>query len=189
MVTKRTVQLSSMPKRERLREIIKEQSLLRDHDYLLASGKKSDYYFNMKKTTFNAEGAYLIAEMVYDIVSNENGVYIGGLANGAIPIVSTVVMVSAAHNPIMGFYVREEVKNHGTQNLIEGHIEDGAGVILFDDVTTTGGSVMRAVEAVRQRNCKVLKVITIVDRLEGAAETFRRQGMEFISLFTTRDFD
>lgn len=189
MVNKRAIPLSDPAKRQRLREIIREQSLLKDHDYVLASGKKSNYYFNMKKTTFDPVGANLIAAMVYDEVADEQGVYIGGLANGATPIVSTTVMLSAAHNPKMGFYVREEIKNHGTQQLIEGFIENGSEIILVDDVTTSGGSVMKAVAAVRDRNCKVKKVITIVDRLEGAAETFRKEGIEFVAFFTTRDFD
>lgn len=189
MIIKRTAPLSNAAKRQRLHDIIKEQSLLKDHDYVLASGKKSDYYFNMKKTTFNPESANLIAEMVYDEIAGENGVYLGGLANGATPIVASAVMISAAHNPKMGFYVREEIKNHGTQQLIEGFIEDGADIVLVDDVTTSGGSVMKAVAAVRARKCNVKKVITVVDQLEGAAETFRREGIEFVALFTTRDFD
>jgi len=106
MITKRAIPLSSAAKRERLHEIIKQQSLLKDHAYVLASGKKSNYYFNMKKTTFDPEGVNLVAEMVYDEVADEKGVYIGGLANGATPIVSSVVMVSASYNPKMGFYVR-----------------------------------------------------------------------------------
>ena len=89
----------------------------------------------------------------------------------------------------MGFYVREEIKDHGTQKLIEGFIEDGANVIILDDVTTLGSSVMKAVQAVRDRKCRVVKVITIVDRLEGAAETFSREGLEFVPIFTTKDFD
>jgi orotate phosphoribosyltransferase len=189
MAAKHAIPLSTPAKRRRLLEIIKAESLLKDHDYVLSSGIKSDYYFNMKKTTFNPEGTTLIAEMVYDEVADEPCVYIGGLANGATPIVSTTVLVSASHNPKMGFYVREEIKNHGTQQLIEGFLEDGADVILVDDVTTSGGSVMKAVAAVRARRCNVKKVITIVDRLEGAAETFRQQGIEFVAFFTTRDFD
>jgi orotate phosphoribosyltransferase len=132
--------LSDPGKRERLHEIIKAQSLLKDHDYVLASGKKSDYYFNMKKTTFDPEGSNLIAEMVYDEVADEKGVYIGGLANGAVPIVSTTVLISASHNPKMGFYVREEIKNHGTQQLIEGFIADGADVIHTHVALVTGAS-------------------------------------------------
>jgi orotate phosphoribosyltransferase len=189
MANKRAIPLSSPAKRKRLHQIIKSQSLLKDHDYVLASGKKSDYYFNMKRTTFDPEGSNLIAEMVYDEIADEKGVYIGGLANGATPIVSTTVFISASHKPKMGFYVREEIKNHGTQQLIEGFIEDGADVIIVDDVTTLGGSVMKAVAAVRARKCNVKKIITIVDRLEGAAEKFRQEGIEFVSFFTTRDFD
>jgi orotate phosphoribosyltransferase len=89
---------------------------------------------------------------------------------------------------IFGQPLREEIKNHGTQQLVEGHIENGADVIIIDDVTTKGTSAMKAVAAVRQRNCNVLKVITIVDRLEGASETFRNEGLGFVPLFTTKDF-
>jgi orotate phosphoribosyltransferase len=85
--------------------------------------------------------------------------------------------------------VRDEVKNHGTKELIYGFIEDGAEVILVDDVTTLGRSVMKAVAMVRERACKIRKVITVVDRLEGAEATFRDQGIPFFPLFTTRDFD
>lgn len=181
--------LSSSETRQRLKEIIKEKSLRRDREYVLASGKTSNYYFNMKNTTFDPEGLSLICPLVYDLISQERGTYIGGLANGAIPIVAALVAFSRTRNPIMGFYVREEIKDHGTQQLIEGFIEDGANVIILDDVTTLGSSVMRAVRAVRERKCKVRKVITIVDRLEGAAEIFRREALEFVPLFTTKDFD
>ena len=174
--------------RRRLKEIITEKSLERKREYVLASGKSSGYYFNMKNTTFDPEGLSLICPIIYDLIAQERGTFIGGLANGAIPIVAAVVAFSIAHKPVMGFYVREEIKNHGTQQLIEGFIEDGANVIILDDVTTEGGSAMKAVQAVRARKCKVLKVITIVDRLEGAAETFRREGLDFLPIFTTKDF-
>ena len=173
---------------QRLREIIREKSLRKDKQYILSSGEKSSYYFDMKPTTLNPEGSNLISLIIYAVASHKPGVYVGGLAVGAVPIVSALVLYSARRTPIMGFYVREEIKNHGTQQLIEGFIEDGADVIILDDVTTAGGSVMKAVEAVRQRNCKVLKVITVVDRMEGAAERFRREGLEFVPLFTTKDF-
>ncbi len=122
------------------------------------------------------------------MIAGRRGVYVGGLAVGAVPIVSGLVFHSATRIPIMGFCVREEIKNHGTQQLIEGFIEDGADVIIIDDVTTKGSSAMKAVDAVRHRQCKIIKVITVVDRLEGAVETFRREGLEFVSLFTTKDF-
>jgi len=180
--------ISSSAEWLRLREIIKEKSFRKDRVYTLSSGEQSGYYFDMKPTTFNSEGLSLTCEIMYDLVSGRRGVYVGGLAVGAVPIVSGLVLYSATRVPIMGFCVREEIKNHGTQQLIEGFIEDGANIIIIDDVTTKGSSAMRAVEAVRQRKCKVIKVITIVDRLEGAFEMFNREGLEFVSIFTTKDF-
>jgi orotate phosphoribosyltransferase len=172
-----------------LRQIIKEQSLKKDKTYTLASGKTSGYYFDMKPTTLDPEALSLLCPALYELASDRRGVFVGGLAAGAIPIVTALVHYSASHDGIMGFYVREEIKNHGTQKLIEGHLEDGAEVIMVDDVTTSGSSVMKAIEAVKDRGCRVIRVITIVDRLEGATENFARQGIEFIPLYTTKDFD
>jgi len=172
----------------RLREIIKERSLRTDRAYTLSSGEKSGYYFDMKPTTFNTEGLRLISAMMQDLIPARPGLYIGGLAVGAVPIVSGLVFHSANRTPVRGFYVREETKDHGTGQSIEGLIEDGAEVIIVDDVTTTGGSVMKAVRAVRERECTIVKVITVVDRIEGAAERFRREGLDFVPLYTTKDF-
>jgi orotate phosphoribosyltransferase len=143
----------------------------------------------MKPTTFDPEAISLFCPMLYDIVVGIPAVYLGGLAVGAIPIVSTLVAYSATRTKLSGFYVREEVKDHGTQKLIEGFLDDDADVVIFDDVTTSGDSVMKAVNAVKARGCRVAKVITIVDRLEGATERFNREGLQFTSLFTTKDFD
>jgi orotate phosphoribosyltransferase len=142
----------------------------------------------MKPTTLDPEAINLLCPIIYDMVSDIPAVYLGGLAVGALPIISSLVLFSATRAPLMGFYVREEIKNHGTQKLIEGFLQDGADVVMFDDVTTSGDSVMKAVSAVRERKCRVLKVITIVDRLEGAEARFKREGLEFIPLFTTKDF-
>jgi orotate phosphoribosyltransferase len=172
----------------RLREIIRERSFRTDGVYTLSSGEKSGYYFDMKPTTFSTEGLRLICAMMYDLIPTRPGLYVGGLTIGADPIVAGLVFHSATRVPISGFCVREETKKHGTQRLIEGLIKDGAEVIIVDDVTTKGESVMKAVGAVRERQCRVLKVITVVDRIEGAAETFRREGLDFVPLYTTRDF-
>jgi len=179
---------SDVAKQRRLSEIIKSRSLFRGQHYTLASGSESDYYFNMKNTTMDPEGGHLVADLVYSVISKEDVDFIGGLASGAIPIISAVCARSWQGRPIRGFYVREEIKTHGMMKLIEGYIEDGAKVIILDDVTTAGESVMKAVDAVRARHCNVTKVISIVDRLEGAADRFRREGLEFVTLFTTRDF-
>src|SRR5438874_169581 len=86
-----------------------------------------------------------------------------------------------------GFVVRKETKDHGTEQKIDGNFTPGSTVILFDDVTTKGGSVMRAVRAVRARGARVAKIITLVDRLEGASENLGKEGIELVALYTTRD--
>jgi orotate phosphoribosyltransferase len=182
-------EVSASPGWQRLREIIRERSLRTDREYILSSGEKSGYYFDMKPTTFNPEAINLICPIIYNMVSEIPAVYLGGLAVGAIPIVSALVLYSATRSPLPGFYVREEIKNHGTQKLVEGFLDRDADVVIFDDVITSGASAMKAVVAVRERGCKVVKVITIVDRLEGAAERFRQEGIEFVALFTTKDFN
>jgi orotate phosphoribosyltransferase len=181
--------LSSSREWQRLRDIISAKSLKKDREYILSSGERSAYYFDMKPTTLDPEAINLICPMLYNMVSGVPAVHVGGLALGAVPIVTGLVLYSATRIPISGFYVRDEIKNHGTQKLIEGFLDNDADVVIFDDVTTSGSSAMKAVDAVQKRGCRVLRVITIVDRLEGAAERFRSQGLDFLSLYTTRDFD
>src|SRR5437016_1749246 len=112
---------TSSPDWLRLREIIREKSLRTDRVYVLSSGEKSGYYFDMKPTTFNTEGLSLVCTLLYELVSGHRGIYVGGLAMGAVPIVSGLVFYSATRVPVMGFCVRAEIKNHGTQQLIEGY--------------------------------------------------------------------
>lgn len=176
-------------KRRRLHEIIAAQSLFRDREFRLSSGGRSNYYFDMKKTMLDPEGGGLVGDLVFDIVRREGVRFVGGLATGAIPIVTAVSMRSWPEHPIRAFYVRDEVKDHGTRELIYGFIEDGAGVVLVEDVTTEGRSVMKAAAAVQGHGCRVAKVITVVDRLEGARANLAAAGIPFAPLFTTRDFD
>jgi orotate phosphoribosyltransferase len=175
-------------KRERLRAIIERQSLLQDRNFVLASGRSSNFFFDMKRTMFDPEGASLLADLLFDTIKVEDIGYIGGLETGAIPIVSALCARSWPEKPVKGFFVRKEAKGHGTDRRIEGLIEPGAKVILFEDVTTTGGSVMQAVEQARALGCTIVKVVSVVDRLEGAEQNFRAAGIGFRSLFTWRDF-
>ena len=142
----------------------------------------------MKKTMFDPEGAALVTDLLFDAIKTEDVDYIGGLETGAIPIVAALCVRSWPEKPIKGFFVRKEVKGHGTDQRVDGHLERGSKVILFEDVTTTGGSAMQAVNQARQLECTILKVISVVDRLEGAAENFRTAGIKFEALFTWRDF-
>jgi orotate phosphoribosyltransferase len=178
----------SFDKLRRLRTIIGERSLLQNRGFVLASGRASNYFFDMKKTMFDPEGAALLADLLFDRVRDEPADYVGGLETGAIPLVALLCRRSWPEKPLKGFFVRKEGKGHGTDQLIDGRLERGARVILLDDVTTTGGSVMQAVEQVRAYDGAVLKIIAVVDRLEGAAENFRRRGIRFEALFTRDDF-
>jgi orotate phosphoribosyltransferase len=175
-------------KRERLIAIIRRQSLLQNRDFVLVSGRSSNFFFDMKRTMFDPEGAALLADLLFDAIKAENVEYIGGLETGAIPIVTALCARSWPEKPLKGFFVRKENKGHGTDQRIDGLLQRGSRVILFEDVTTTGGSAMQAVNQARQLDCTVLRVVSVVDRLEGAEENFRTAGIRFDSLFTWRDF-
>jgi len=149
------------------------------------SGAVSNYYLDKKPTMFDPEGAHLVAELVFDLLKDERDVdAIGGLELGAVPIIVAVCARSWHGRPVAGFVVRKEIKDHGTEQKIDGNFKPDSTVILFDDVTTKGGSVMRAV---RGRGARVRKIITLVDRLEGASENLGKEGIELVALYTTRD--
>ena len=176
--------------RARLRDMIKRKSLLLGGDFKLASGRRSAFFFDMKKTMFDPEGINLIAEVVYDLIKSDRDVSaVGGLEMGAVPVALAVAMRSQRERPVQAFFVRKTPKGHGTDNLIDGNLAPGATVALFEDVTTTGGSAMKAVEAVRAQGCKIKKLITIVDRLEGAKAVFDAAGISLQPVFTLKDFD
>jgi orotate phosphoribosyltransferase len=184
----RPPEISHSSKKQRLLAIIRRESLLQNRDFRLVSGRSSNFFFDMKKTMFDPEGAALLADLLFDAIKEEDVDFIGGLETGAIPIVAALCMRSWPAKPIRGFFVRKDMKGHGTDQRIDGHLEKGSKVILFEDVTTTGGSAMQAVDQARQFGCTVVKVMSLVDRLEGAEETFRAAGLEFEALFTWRDF-
>lgn len=179
---------SVVAKRRRLRDIIKENSLLKDREYLLVSGELSKYYFDMKMTTQDPEGAWLVGEVLFDYLKQFDFEYLGGLATGAIAPMVAVCARSWPERPIKGFFVRDEAKDHGTRKLIDGFIEDGASVVVIEDVTTKGESALKAVRALQMRGCKIACVVSLVDRLEGAKENFARLGIRFEAIFTTDDF-
>lgn len=179
----------SKDKKSRLRDIIKAESLLSGGAFTLASGRPSAYFFDMKKTMFHPEGAALLGDLLYEAVKGDRDVdYVGGLEIGAVPLAALVAQRSASERPLQGFFVRKQPKGHGTDKLIDGRFDGGRPVILFEDVTTTGGSVMKAVEAVRAQGGTVKKIVTIVDRLEGARDNLAKEGIELVALFTRDDF-
>ena len=175
--------------RERLIALLKRDAL-RTGTFTLASGRTSHYYVDGRKVTLSAEGAALIGAGVLDALADLPDVSaVGGLTLGADPIVGATLAVAGARGQghWRGFLVRKEAKKHGTGNLVEGPLDAGSRVAIVDDVATTGGSSLQAVEAVEALGCKVARVIVVLDRLEGAAEAFKARGLDFRSLVTIRD--
>jgi orotate phosphoribosyltransferase len=172
--------------------LIKARSFRRGK-FVLASGKTSEYYLDMKPTMFDPEGAYALAELLLDQLADVPVDYAGGLALGAVPLISTVVMLSHQRGrPVSGFFVRKEVKDHGTMKLVEGLGDgdslQGKKVVIIDDVTTTGGSSMIAVDAAQKSGAEVILGLSVVDRDEGAAETYGKRDIPFRAVFSARDF-
>jgi orotate phosphoribosyltransferase len=176
-------------KRRRLLAIIRRCSLLRDRDFLLTSGRSSGFFFDMKRTMLDPEGAALLAELLFDRVAGEAVDCIGGMETGAIPLVANLCLRSWPEKPMRGFFVRKAAKGHGTDQRVDGRLEPGSRVILLEDVTTTGGSAMQAVAEARRLGCTIVKIVTVVDRLEGAGDNFAAAGIPFEALFTWRDFN
>jgi orotate phosphoribosyltransferase len=176
--------------RDRLRDIIREKSYITEGDFKLASGVSSNFFFDLKVTLLDPEGASLTADLILERLQGLNVTAIGGLVIGACPIASAVCVRShAAGTPIQAFYVRKEPKKRGTQKMIEGApLKKGDRVVMVEDVTTTGGSVMQAIQEVRGLGCEIVKLVTVVDREQGAREALAKEGLTLDALFTRRDF-
>jgi orotate phosphoribosyltransferase len=174
--------------RERLADLIKERSFRRGN-FTLASGKQSPYYFDSKPTMLHPEGAALLAELIVQELSAVEADCVGGLEMGAVPLIAPVAIKSReAGRPLLGFFVRKAPKDHGTRQRIEGLDVAGKTAIILEDVTTTGGSAMQAVEEVRKAGGQVALVLSILDRGEGAAELYAAAGVPFKSLFRAEEF-
>jgi orotate phosphoribosyltransferase len=175
-----------MDPRERLRELYHARAFAFG-DFTLASGQKSSYYVNSKKVLFHSEAVALLGELLYRATSDLDIRGMGGLEVGAIPMSAAAAFAYHQHGrDIEGFFVRKEAKAHGSKERVEGVITPGDSVAVIDDVLTTGESALQAVKAVEAFGCKVLRVVCVVDRLQGAAE--RLKGYDFRPIFTVRDF-
>lgn len=178
--------------RARLAAIIRTRSFGRG-EVTLASGRKSDFYFNLKPTMLDAEGAALLAELTLEALSKDRIDYVGGLEMGAVPIAGAIAQLSFLKGtPIQAFFVRKKPKEHGARLSIEGLAPGeslkGKRVVIVEDVTTTGGSAIKAAEAVREAGADIVMVFTMVDREEGASGTFVQAGLAFRALFRATEF-
>jgi orotate phosphoribosyltransferase len=184
--------VSRSASRARLADIIRARSFGRG-EITLASGRKSDFYFNLKPTMLDPEGAALLAELTFDALKDDKLDYIGGLEMGAVPLAGAIAQLSWLKNhPIAAFFVRKKPKEHGARLAVEGLAKgetlQGKRVVIVEDVTTTGGSAIKALDAVREAGAEVVVVYTMVDREEGAAESFAQAGVPFRSLYKASEF-
>lgn len=176
--------------KQRLFELLNQYSF-KTGDFILASGKRSNFYLDCRMTTLQAEGSSLIGQLMLEKLKDENIDAVGGMTMGADPIVSAITVQSALSAcPINGFLVRKEPKGHGAGKQVEGHLEPWMRIVLVEDVATTGGSTVKAIQAVR-RECpdvQIVKVLSIVDREAGAKEAFAAEGVGFETLYSIQEF-
>lgn len=178
---------------DRLQEIIRRRSFREKGKFRLASGRESTLYFNLKPTMLDPEGARLLGAALAERAAALGASHVGGLEMGAVPLVAaTAAMSAVAGKPIAAIFVRKAAKEHGTQSLVEGLAEGetiaGRPVLVVEDVTTTGGSALKAIAILRAAGARVDHVITVVDREEGAEAAFTAEGIVLHALFRKSDF-
>lgn len=173
--------------RDELMGRLVEHSLKRG-EFTLASGKKSNYYFNGKLTTLDARGAYLVARVFLAMIGDDVPRGVGGLTLGADPIVGSMLALAGMEDlELKGFIVRKAAKEHGTKSRVEGPLAAGDSVVVIEDVVTTGGSALQAIEAVEEMGCEVRRVLAVVDREEGGRENLEARGYTLESIFTAKE--
>jgi len=182
-----------MDDREKLSEIIRRRSLRVGGSFKLASGRTSSVYLNLKPTMLDPDGARLIGSALAEKAAALGADYVGGLEMGAVPLVAaTAAMSAVAGKPVKAVFVRKQAKDHGTQSVIEGLAEseslEGRKVVVVEDVTTTGGSSLKAIALLRSAGALVEHVVTVVDREEGATEAFAAEGVSLDALFKKSAF-
>jgi len=175
--------------KERLFVLLEKEALKRG-EFILSSGKTSNYYLDGRVITLSPEGAYLIGNIILHSIAEENIDAVGGPTLGADPITGAVAVLSHINKiPVKTFIVRKAMKEHGMQRQIEGpELKKGSRVILVDDVATTGKALIEAKAALDGLGVKVVRAIVIVDRCEGAAENLSKAGLKLDSIFTIKDF-
>ena len=177
-------------RRRELLELILEVSFRRER-VVLASGRESDFYLDLRQTLMRPRGVRLAGELVLErLLAGTPVEAVGGMAVGAVPLVSAVLAAAAARDPgtrLQGFFVRKQAKGHGLGRRIEGAFAAGQTVALLEDTMTTGTSTLEALDAVQAEGGKVARVLCLVDRGEGAEAAFALRGIALEALFTRAD--
>lgn len=167
---------------QQLVQKIKDKALTRG-EFRLASGIMSDYYVDLSKVAFSCDGLWLIVQSINETVDWTHVNKVGGPAIGALPIV-----VALMHsNDIHGFLIRKAEKEYGKKDLIEGCLEKGDNVVLVEDMTTSGSSLLKAVKAVQEFGCTIKQVVSVLDRNQGATELFEKEGIPFKYLVSIKE--
>ncbi|HVN64344.1 MAG TPA: orotate phosphoribosyltransferase [Candidatus Binataceae bacterium] len=173
--------------RAELLSILARESYFK-REVTLASGRKSDFYLDCRRTIFLPRAAYLAGELMLELVTAAGVEQIGGMAVAAVPVIDAIIGAAYRHNvPIRGCFVRKETKQHGLQQLIEGAFKPGLRTAVVDDAVTTGGSSLQAVEAMRAEGAHVTTAVALVDREEGGAEAFKAAGLDFKFIFSAAE--
>jgi orotate phosphoribosyltransferase len=175
-----------MTDRERLKALLVERSV-RLGDFTLASGARSSYYVDARVTTMSAEGQARLGKVALEALdaSGISPSHVGGLTMGADPVAYAIAGESFRRDrPIDGFSVRKKAKEHGTGQRVEGGLPQGAKCLVVEDSMTTGGSTLKAIEAIREYGAEPIAVLTVVDREEGGAEAIATTGLPLIALYT-----
>lgn len=158
--------------------------------FTLASGRTASFYLDAKQVVLDAHGSMLVGKAIVERLQSLGSLpqAVGGMSIGADPVTSAVVtMAGVAGIPLKGFMVRKEAKGHGMQRFVEGPVEAGNRVVIVEDVITTGGSSLVAIDRAQEFGLVVERVVTVIDRLAGAAEALAARGIPLESLVTIRD--
>jgi len=170
--------------RDELAGLVRQLSVVRGH-VVLSSGKESDYYVDLRRSTLHHHAARLIGTLMRELTSDWDYAGVGGLTLGADPVATAIM--HAPGRPIDAFVVRKSAKAHGMQRLIEGFDVAGQRVLVVEDTSTTGASPLTAVRAVREAGGEVVGVATVVDRATGAAEVIEAEGVPYRSALGLAD--
>ena len=178
-----------MNERESLAALLRERSI-KFGEFRLASGQRSSYYIDARKTTMSAEGQLLIGRLGLRAIREAGWApkAVGGLTMGADPVAYAIARASNDAPPLVhAFSVRKQTKDHGTRSRIEGNLEPGDPVVVLEDVITTGGAALEAVRAIRSEGGEVLGVLAVVDRLQGGRAAIESEQIEVVVITTTTE--